>query len=136
MIDGDYTLIGHTAERRLADVPFMDAYPGFLGTRVELAIDAGLIAVEDANDWTTQVFGVGRARADARCQPRVADLELVGTPVKAFGAASGALDGRGHRAVLPLRAPRAAPSTWLTRLSALEPDSHSQPDRVTRARSG
>ena len=70
-----------------------DAYPGFVGSRVELAIDAGLISVLDLNQWTTQVFGLGVLQTMQDVSPESLTLQLVGTPVRAFGAASGALEG-------------------------------------------
>lgn len=93
MIGGGYSLIGQTAERSVGRRPFPDAYPGFVGARMELAIDAGLIEVSDVNQWTTQVFGLGVLEPMRDVSPESMSLELVGTQVRAFGAASGALAG-------------------------------------------
>jgi len=38
---------------------FTDMYPGWPGGNVQLRLDAGLIAVDALEDWTTQVLGMG-----------------------------------------------------------------------------
>lgn len=93
MVDGAYTLIGHTVENSVGRLKLPDAYPGFAGSRVELAIDAGLLSVLDLNQWTTQVFGLGVLQTTQDVSPESLTSQVVGTPVRAFGAASGALEG-------------------------------------------
>lgn len=93
MVDGDYTRIGVGAGRSATRVPFGELYPGFPGERVEVAIDAGLVEIDDVTDWTTQVFGVGTLTEIYDVSPESLTLDLVGAPVRAFGAASGRLDG-------------------------------------------
>jgi hypothetical protein len=93
MVDARRTLIGHSAEKSATRLRLTDAYPGFAGERTELAIDAGLVAVDDQMQWTTQVFGLGVLDLMHDISPESLKLELVGRPVHAFGAASGALTG-------------------------------------------
>jgi hypothetical protein len=93
MVDAKRTLIGHSAEKSATRLRLVDAYPGFAGERTEVAIDAGLVAVADQMQWTTQVFGLGVLDLMHDISPESLKLELVGKPVHAFGAASGALTG-------------------------------------------
>ena len=93
MVDGTYIPIGHAADRAANRARFTDLYPGFPGERVEVAIDAGLIEVDDVRSWTTQVFGVGTLTDIYDVSVESLTLDIVGTPVRAFGAASGALEG-------------------------------------------
>jgi hypothetical protein len=93
MVDGTYVRIGHASDRAANRAKFTDLYPGFPGERVEVAIDAGLIDVDDVNSWTTQVFGVGTLTDIYDVSVESLTLDLVGTPVSAFGAASGSLVG-------------------------------------------
>jgi hypothetical protein len=93
-VDGATVSIGHGAARSARRLPFERVYPGLPGSRMEVAIDAGLIELEDLGDWTTQVFGVGRLTQMRDLGSETLSLELIGTPVRAFGAASGALEGQ------------------------------------------
>ncbi|HEX8084515.1 MAG TPA: hypothetical protein VF529_09515 [Solirubrobacteraceae bacterium] len=91
LVQGTEVRVGRAAGRSVNRVSFADAYPGFAGRRMELAIDAGLIEIEDVQEWTTQVFGVGRLGEMLDLGPESLSLGLVGHPVRAFGGASGAL---------------------------------------------
>jgi len=93
MVDSTYVRIGHAADRAANRARFTDLYPGFPGERVEVAIDAGLIEVDDVRSWTTQVFGVGTLTDIYDISVESLTLDIVGTPVRAFGAASGLLEG-------------------------------------------
>jgi hypothetical protein len=89
VIDGTDVPVGRTAGRSVGRMPFVDVYPGFAGRRAELAIDAGLVEVDDVREWTAQVFGVGRLGDLVDLGPETLSLELIGQPVRAFGGASG-----------------------------------------------
>lgn len=93
-IDGATVPIGRSADRSARRLPFEQVYPGLPGGRMEVAIDAGLVAVDDVTDWTTQVFGVGALTEMRDLGPEALTLELIGMPVRAYGAASGALSGQ------------------------------------------
>ena len=80
--------------RSAGRLPFEQAYPGLPGARVEATVDAGLIELDDVQRWTTQVFGVGRLSEMLDVSPESIGLDLIGTPVRAFGAASGPLGGQ------------------------------------------
>jgi hypothetical protein len=93
-VDGATVPIGRGATRSARRMPFEQVYPGLPGSRMEVAIDAGLIELNDLDDWTTQVFGVGQLSQMRDLGPEALTLELIGTPVRAFGAASGTLNGQ------------------------------------------
>ncbi len=93
MVEGALVPLGHSAARSVGRLPFDEAYPGFAGKRMEVAVDAGLIEVDDVRRWTTQVFGVGAISELVDVAPESLALDVIGLPVRAFGAASGQLRG-------------------------------------------
>jgi hypothetical protein len=93
MVDGERVEFGSTAAVSVGRLRFMDVYPGFPGERMEVALDAALVEVDDVRAWTTQVFGVGTLTDIYDVSPESLTLDLVGTEVRAFGAASGELEG-------------------------------------------
>ena len=93
MIDGDSVEFGTTAAPSVNRLPFTEVYPGFPGERMEVALDAALIEIDDVRDWTTQVYGIGVLTDIYDVSPEALTLDIVGTPVRAFGAASGELEG-------------------------------------------
>ena len=72
---------------------FKDVYPGWPGERSYVNIDAGLIRVDDIEYWTSQVFGVGEIGDLVDLNTNTLSLDLIGCPVRAFGAASGEMIG-------------------------------------------
>jgi len=93
MVDGAYVPIGTTVEPSARRLPFEDVYPGFPGERIEVAIDAGLVEVENLDSWTTQVYGVGELEEIVDVSPEALSLDWIGLALRAFGAASGPLEG-------------------------------------------
>ena len=73
---------------------FTDMYPGWPGGNVQLRLDAGLVAVDELSDWTTQVLGMGPLDELMDLTQDSLTLGFVDSPVTAFGAASGLLQGR------------------------------------------
>jgi len=72
---------------------FKDVYRGWPGERSYVNIDAGLIRVDDIEYWTSQVFGVGEMGDLVDLNTNTLSLDLIGCPVRAFGAASGEMVG-------------------------------------------
>ncbi|WP_174365042.1 hypothetical protein [uncultured Caballeronia sp.] len=59
-----------------------------------MSLNAGLIEVDDVNDWTSQPFGLLNPVGDITDLNELnLGLQLIDQPVAAFGAASGALSG-------------------------------------------
>jgi hypothetical protein len=63
------------------------------GSNVFVDLDVGLIEVDDLNQWTTQVYGVGEIGPLADLSVSNISLRLIGLPVRAHGAASGNMQG-------------------------------------------
>jgi hypothetical protein len=93
LVGGLEVPVGVAAGRSVGRVTFEHAYPGLAARRAEIAVDAGLIEIDDVARWTTQVFGIGQLGPVVDLGPETVDLRLVGQPVKAFGGASGPMQG-------------------------------------------
>jgi hypothetical protein len=93
IVGGNKIEIGTTAPVQLSRVLFKDLYPGWGGDNVYVDLDVGLIEVDDVNQWTTQVYGVGEIGPLADLDVSNISLRLIGCPVRAHGAASGDMRG-------------------------------------------
>ncbi|WP_132423133.1 S1/P1 Nuclease [Pseudonocardia endophytica] len=93
MVGGDEVRLGVAAGKSVGRLPFEHAYPGLAGRRAEVAVDAGLIEVDDVGRWTTQIFGVGELGPMVDLGPETLSLGMLGEPVRAFGGASGPMTG-------------------------------------------
>jgi hypothetical protein len=85
--------IGTTAPGQLGRKLFEEVYPGWPGKNTYVDLDVGLIDIDDLNDWTTQVYGVGEIGPLADLSVTNISLRLIGVPVRAHGAASGQMRG-------------------------------------------
>jgi hypothetical protein len=85
--------IGTSAASQLTRKFFTELYPGWPGKDVYVDLDIGLIEVDDVNQWTTQVYGVGEIGQLADLDVSNISLKLIGCPVRAHGAASGDMRG-------------------------------------------
>ncbi len=86
--------IGRSSEKQLTRLPFSEAYPQYPGNRTFLNVDVGLIDVNDVNDWTSQVYGLGPIGELADLSEQNISLRLIDQDVVAYGAASGKLRGK------------------------------------------
>jgi hypothetical protein len=86
--------VGVAAPTQLGKMPFHKAFPGWPETRAFSNLDVGLIEVDDVNCWTTQVYGVGELDLPVDLNVDTISLDLIGCPVRAFGAASGEMVGQ------------------------------------------
>ena len=68
-------------------------YPGWPGEFVLSNLDAGLVAVDDARHWTSQIYGVGELGPLVDIHPHSLTLGLIGRPVRGFAGVSGAVAG-------------------------------------------
>lgn len=93
VVSGQRKEIGATAAIATGPVEFEKAYPGLAGTRTFTNLDAGLIRVNELREWTAQVYGVGAIGDLLDVNVDTMSLGLIGTPVRAFGGASGDLQG-------------------------------------------
>ncbi|WP_244931117.1 hypothetical protein [Nocardioides sp. W7] len=94
ILGGRRVEIGRSASRQITRLPFSEAYPEYAGRRSHLTVDVGLVAVEDLDDWTSQVLGLPHVGELADLSERNIGTRLIDAPVTAYGAASGLLRGR------------------------------------------
>jgi hypothetical protein len=87
------TEIGTSAAAQLTRKLFTELYPGWPGSNTYVDLDIGLIELDDVNQWTTQVYGVGEIGRLADLDSSNISLKLIGCPVRAHGAASGDMQG-------------------------------------------
>lgn len=94
MLRGSLVPVGTTAADQLSRMPLSEVFPEFPGRRTYLALDIGLIDVQAVNDWSSQVYGLDEEVGDvADLNELNLGLQLIDQPVRAYGAASGALEG-------------------------------------------
>ncbi len=89
-----YQLIGKTAGVAVDRELMSSVFSRWTGTNVYLTLDAGLIRIDDIHDWTSQVYGVGEIGELFNATDYSLTLDMIGCPVRAFGATSGILEGQ------------------------------------------
>jgi len=88
-IRNDYHPIGKTSNIEIERVTFNELFPGWANYSALMTIDAGLIRIDNIQDWTAQVFGIGEIDEVYDATPCTITLDLVTCPVKGFGGYSG-----------------------------------------------
>ena len=92
---GNFTEVGHASSKQLTRERFEDVFPTFTLQRTFLTLDAGLVDVKVASDWTSKPFGIeGELGAVADLNEANLGTQLIDLPVEAFGAVSGHLTGK------------------------------------------
>jgi hypothetical protein len=93
-VDGAYQPIG-TSSAYAVDRELMSTlFPRWPGANVYLTLDAGLVRIDNVNDWTAQVFGIGEIGEVFNATDYSITLDLIGRPLRAFGGVSGASEGQ------------------------------------------
>lgn len=93
LIAGREENVGTSFDLSVNKIPFDKAYPGWNAKHAVVAIDAGLIRVDDVNRWTTQCYGIGEMGDPIDLNVDTITLDLIGCPVRAYGGASGEMSG-------------------------------------------
>jgi hypothetical protein len=93
IIGRNQVAIGTSASNQLTRKLFADIYPGWPAKEVYVDLDIGLIELDDVNQWTTQIYGVGEIGQLADLDVSNISLKLIGCPVRGYGAASGDMRG-------------------------------------------
>ena len=88
--------IGVTASKQLTRIPFTELYPGFVGKDAYVSLDIGLIDIDDINDWTAQIEGIGMMGPMADLSVQNMSLALIGCKVRGHGSAGGLMLGEIH----------------------------------------
>ncbi|MBM4394682.1 MAG: hypothetical protein FJ087_03215 [Deltaproteobacteria bacterium] len=92
-VRGERRRIGPTADLHAGKKGFGEVYPGWSSSRTYVQMDAGLVRLDDMSSWTSQVFGIGEVGRLVDMNSDTITLDLVGAPVRFFGAASGPNEG-------------------------------------------
>ncbi len=90
---GELRRLGVSVELSARKVALETLYPGWIGARTHVNVDAGLFRIDDLSLWTSQIYGVGRLGEPVDLNVDTLSLDIIGCPVKAFGAVSGPLYG-------------------------------------------
>jgi hypothetical protein len=93
VLGGNETVIGTASAKQLSRLPFAEVYGDFPGKDLYVNLDIGLIEIEDQNQWTAQVYGVGTVGELADLSVHNLSLRLIGAPVRGYGAASREMRG-------------------------------------------
>ncbi len=76
--------------------PFQELYPEWPGKNVYVDLDIGLIEIDDKNQWTAQIYGIGTVGNLADLSINNISLSLIGRNVRAYGCASREIYGAIH----------------------------------------
>lgn len=90
---GHTQVVGHSSARQLTRMAFSEVYPDFPGRRSYLALDVGLVEVDDVTEWTSNVYGLPPTGPLADLFEQNLTLQLMDQQVVAQGAESGLLRG-------------------------------------------
>lgn len=92
-IRGEYEAIGRTSNIAVDRQPMSSMFPSWGEKSTLLTLDAGLIKIDDITEWTSQAFGIGEIGELFDATEYSVTLDLIGCPVRAFGGASGVIEG-------------------------------------------
>jgi hypothetical protein len=85
--------IGVSTPKQLTRRPFSKVYPDFPGRRSFVALDVGLIRVDDVDAWTSNTYGLPPLAPMADVHEHNLTLRLIDRKVVGYGASSGVLHG-------------------------------------------
>jgi hypothetical protein len=90
---GGRSEIGVGSDKQLTRKLFSEVYPSFTARQTYLNLDVGLIRLDDANQWTCNVYGLPPIKAVYDLYEQNISLRLLEKEVVGFGAATGHLRG-------------------------------------------
>ena len=85
--------VGVSVAKQLGRLPFTTVYPSFAGRDTFVNLDFGLIEIDEIDQWTTKVRGIGVVGQMADFSDVNLTLSLIGCRLRAVGAASGDMRG-------------------------------------------
>jgi hypothetical protein len=94
VVAGTRQQIGQSAGIEVGKRRFSEVYPGWPGTHSVVNLDLGLVRVDNVSRWTAQVYGIGQLGPVWDLHTNSFNLDMIGCPVVAHGAASGRLEGQ------------------------------------------
>lgn len=92
-IRDEYEPIGTTSNIAVERRPMSSLFPLWGEQSTLLTLDAGLIKINDINEWTSQAFGIGEIGEMFDATEHSVTLDIIGCPVRAFGGTSGVIEG-------------------------------------------
>ncbi len=92
-VHGEYRRVGQGADLGVHRFLMSEIFPSWPGANMYLHIDAGLVRIDNLDDWTAQVFGIGEVGPVFDATEQSVLLDLIGCPVRAFGGTGGVLEG-------------------------------------------
>lgn len=92
-IRGEYEPVGKTSNIAVDRQPMSSVFPLWGERKTLLTLDAGLIKIDDINEWTSQAFGIGEIGEVFDATEHSVTLDIISCPVRAFGGASGVIEG-------------------------------------------
>ncbi len=93
IVDGIKVEIGKSVNKQIGRVSFEEIYDNLSSKNTFVNMDVGLIEINDLNQWTAQVYGLGELGKIIDVNKFNISLKLIGAPLKAFGCASGEMHG-------------------------------------------
>jgi hypothetical protein len=95
MLRGGLARIGVSSDKQVARKLFSKVYPALPLRQTWLGLDVGLVRVDDAGDWTPNIYGLPPIKPLFDIYEQNLTLrKLIDHPVVAMGAASGLLQGK------------------------------------------
>jgi hypothetical protein len=94
LLNGEKIPIGRSSCKQLTRLPFEKLYPAWTARDVFVHMDVGFIEVDDANIWTSQIYGLGATGHMVDLNTDNLSLRLIDCPLRAFGCATGQMHGR------------------------------------------
>jgi len=92
-VKGTMVPIGVSSNKHIGNVAFDRLYKGWPSSNMVTNVDVGLIEISDLTYWKTAIFGLGALGGLYDLNTSNLTLDLIGSPVKAFGGVSGLLVG-------------------------------------------
>ncbi len=93
IINGNEEEIGKSSSKNLKKIPFTQVYESLPGKHALVNLDIGLIELNDINNVTSQIFGLGKVMGLLDVNHDTLSLKLIGCPVMGFGCSSGLMKG-------------------------------------------
>lgn len=92
-VRGEYHQVGTSTDIGITRLPMSQVFPSWAGAKTLVTVDAGLVRIDNFEDWTSQVFGIGEIGPLFDATEQSITLDLIGCPVRAFGATTGVIEG-------------------------------------------
>jgi hypothetical protein len=92
-VHGGYHRVGRCADIGVTRMPMSEIFSRWPANNTYLTIDAGLVTIDNFQQWTSQVFGIGEVGETFDATEQSVSLDLIGCPVRAFGGTSGVIEG-------------------------------------------